>query len=148
LCALSPVALDDWRRPLALAGTALRWARGLKVANDGQKEQVSRIQRLCLRTWGAVLHRAGRHVEAIAALTEAMKLAPDGKGEAVEWAWLALAHAARGEKGGKEALLWLKRASQVAPKRDGDGLWEAVLLEVLLSEGQRVTRAVKVPDTP
>jgi hypothetical protein len=135
LCALSRVALDDWGRPLALAEAVLRWTQEQKASSERDN-----VRRLWLRVRGGLLHRAGRHAEAIAALTEAMKLTPGGQGEALEWAWLALAHAATGEKGAQEALRWLKRARQAAPKKDGDKLWQAVLVEVLLNEGRRVTR--------
>jgi WD40 repeat protein/tRNA A-37 threonylcarbamoyl transferase component Bud32/tetratricopeptide (TPR) repeat protein len=136
ICALSPTTLNDWGRPLALAQNALRWTESAerKAGSEEERDWARSLRRICLRTRAAVLHRGGRHAKAISVLKEAMKLAPGGQGEAVEWAWLALAYA-RAEKP-KEAQEWLNRVRQAAPKRDGDGLWEAVLVEVLIREAR------------
>ena len=87
-----------------------------------------------LQTRAALLHRSGQHAGAAACLKEAMKLSPDAQGGAVEWAWLALVHAATDRAAAVEARRWLERAKAAMPRRDGVGLWDAVLIEGLLAE--------------
>ena len=106
-------------------GEQLKWLRSLR--------------RKALATQGALLHRAGKHAEAVARIKEAMTLSPEGKGEAEEWVWLALAHAATEKRPFKEARGWLDKAREAAPKRD-KGLWDAVRMEVLLAEAARAVR--------
>jgi hypothetical protein len=73
-------------------------------------------------------------------LTEAMKLAPGGEGGPGEWAWLALAHAALEKAPHKEARRWLDRVRAAVPRRNGEGLWPAVLIEVLVAEAVQVLK--------
>jgi tetratricopeptide (TPR) repeat protein len=142
LCALSPEALGDWSNLAEAVGRAARALEAAEGKAGGeQKKALREVRRSWLTTEAALLHRAGRHDRAVARLNEAMKLSPDGQGGPVEWAWLALAQAAREKAPHKEARRWLEKAERAAPKRDGPGLWAAVLLEVLLAEARRAVRA-------
>ncbi len=98
------------------------------------------LRRDWLTTRGALLHRAGRHADAIAELNLAIKQDPDGKGGPVQWAWLALAHAAQKKAPGKEASRWLERARAGKPSRDGAGFWEAVRVELVIAEAEQALR--------
>jgi WD40 repeat protein len=147
LCALAPGTLDDWSGPLGLVENAVRGVAAAEQAAKGEQQKMLReVRRSWLTTQAALLHRAGRHADAVARLQEAMKLAPDGQGGPLEWAWLALAHAAAEKAAGKEARRWLERARSAQPRRDGPDLWQAVLLEVLLDEVRRFeVRLTRVP---
>src|SRR5205823_5390015 len=95
LFALSPLALKDWSRPVALVEKAVGGVTAAEQAAKGEQQKMLRaVRRSWLTTQAALLHRAGRHGDAVARLQDAMKLAPDGQGGPLEWAWLALAHAA------------------------------------------------------
>jgi WD40 repeat protein/tRNA A-37 threonylcarbamoyl transferase component Bud32/tetratricopeptide (TPR) repeat protein len=141
-CAMSPTAMKDWSRPLAIIQANVRFleAEEKKAGNEAEKRHLRSLRRPSLRTHGALLYRTGRHAKAISVLTEAMKLSPDGQGEPLDWAWMGLAHAAAGKPDRKEALHWLNRARLAPMQRDGAGLWDAVLVEVLVKEAESGTR--------
>jgi hypothetical protein len=141
VCVLSPEGLNDWQPLLPPIQDNLRTLERMdRGARGWEKKDLQAIHRSFLRTQGAVLHRLGRHAEAIASLEQAMKQSPDGKGGPAEWTWLALAHAASEKPPGREARRWLERARQALPGRDGKPLWDVVQLEVLLDEARRATR--------
>lgn len=90
LCALAPKAVPDYDKAVHLAEIAVQKAP--------EEERLA-----YLNTLGAILHRAGHHKEAIAALQECDKLRPD----AFNWVFLALAHHRLGQD--KEARRWLEK---------------------------------------
>jgi tetratricopeptide (TPR) repeat protein len=141
ICSLSPEAVESWRRPLALTASALVTVdQALARASGDQKKFLEGLRREWLTTLGASLHRAGQHAQAIERLNEAMKLAPGGEGGPVEWAWLALAHAATEKSPTRQARRWLERARTANRDRDGARFWEAVQVEVIVAETLRVLR--------
>jgi Flp pilus assembly protein TadD len=95
-CALGPAALDDYGRVIAMAETAV-----------ASRPELNRVN-----TLGAVLHRAGRHREALEQLNRAVALHGAG-GTAYDAVMLAMVHHALGDR--ERASAWLERARQPAP---------------------------------
>ncbi|HUG66887.1 MAG TPA: protein kinase [Pirellulaceae bacterium] len=103
-CSLMPEAVGNYQGSLALAATAT----GAQPENNQ-----------FLNTQGAVLHRAGRHQEALDKLTELNRRMnePNAKANsspAYTWYFLAMAHHALGQA--EDARRWLKQANQAAEK--------------------------------
>jgi hypothetical protein len=138
LCGLAPAVVENWQAPLERMERAVRGMEAAESRASGdEKDRLRGLRREWLTTWAGLLHRAGRPADAVLRLHEAMRLAPGGEGGPVEWVWLALAHAALEKAPHTEARRWLERARAGLPKRDGEGLWQAVLLEVLVTEAAK-----------
>jgi WD40 repeat protein len=138
ICPLSPATGANWQ---GLLETLERIISQLETIEERvgseEKMMVQAMWRECLATQAGALLRADRPSDALKPLQQAMKLAPGGEGGAVEWAWLALVHAASEKAPNKEARRWLNRARAAMPSRDGEGLWQAVLVEVLVAEAEK-----------
>jgi tetratricopeptide (TPR) repeat protein len=140
LWALSDRALPDWSRPVELVGDALRAVKAAEQSETDErlKKSLRELRRGWLTAQAGVLHRAGRHRDAIACCEEAMRLSPDGQGGPAEWIWLALAHAAADKPKREVARGWLRKVRAAVPKRgEGAELWTAVALEILVAEAAR-----------
>src|SRR5262249_38732618 len=70
---LSPGALADWTRPLALAEEALRGLEATEASGEQHRQLLRHQRRQWLTMEAALLHRAGRE-GAVSRLQEAMKL--------------------------------------------------------------------------
>jgi serine/threonine protein kinase/WD40 repeat protein len=139
ICSLAPAAVDNWQNPLERMERIIRRLETAEsqASSEEEKKMLQGLRRELLATLAALLHRAGRSADAIQQLTRAMKLPPGGEGGPEEWVWLALAHAATEKAPGREARRCLDRARAGLPKREGEGLWQAVLLEVLVAEAAK-----------
>jgi tetratricopeptide (TPR) repeat protein len=112
-CSLAPNAVDDFSASVALAERA--------VKNDSKSVGY-------LSTLGAILHRAGKHEEAIRRLEEADRLIRHPNSEsshspAYTWFFLAMAHEAAGRH--DEAKKWFDKAAawtNTALREDDEGV--------------------------
>jgi tetratricopeptide (TPR) repeat protein len=144
LCILSPGAVENWKELVQpLERVVGRVKADEQRVSGAERQELQKLRREWQVTLAALLHRDGRSAEAIQHLNEVIKLIPGGEEAPVEWAWLALAHAATEKAPGKGARHWLEQARAALPKRDGEGLWQAVLVEILVAEAGKVLEGTK-----
>jgi WD40 repeat protein len=137
LCVLAPRALQDWSAPLQMAENVLLGVTAAEqAAKSEEQNQWRQVRRSWLTTKAALLHRAGQHADGQATLKEALKLSAEGKGEPLQWAWLALIQATSGRKADKDVRSCLDQAKRGL----GGDVWDRARLEILLEEGQRSIR--------
>jgi hypothetical protein len=123
-----PGATDDWATPLA-------WVDWVLEANAKREAELkkpnNKMRHLFLQPKGALLHRAGRHEEATAALREATRLHALG-GDFSDWSYLALAEHALGHADAAKQAALKARALYSNAKRDT--AWEKAEVELLAAE--------------
>jgi tetratricopeptide (TPR) repeat protein len=86
---------------------------------DSRPEGPSRAE--MLRILGAAHYRTGRFEECISRITESIRMRQGRSGQS-DWAFLAMAHARKGDHA--EALLWLNRLLVYQPPDGPDRFWE------------------------
>jgi tetratricopeptide (TPR) repeat protein len=121
-CVWGPDAVADPGVPVRLAEAAVRGA-------------AERDKAACLNTLGATFYRAGRHVEALRRLDEAVQLQGEAGGPA-DWAFLAMAHHRLGHQA--EARRWLDRLRGYLPVADPTLFWHEQVNRLLWSEAEAV----------
>jgi Flp pilus assembly protein TadD len=99
ICALAPGALGDLRPAVELAQMAVRASPQTWATHSAL---------------GAILYRDGRLADAVAELTESIRLNPAG-GTAADFLFLAMAHHGLGKP--EEAKNWLAKAVQAVEKQ-------------------------------
>ncbi|MFI5455436.1 MAG: type IV pilus biogenesis/stability protein PilW [Isosphaerales bacterium] len=119
-CVFGPGAVADREAPVRLAGSA----RAIDPEDRSGRART---------TLGAALYRAGRFDEAI------KQLGPNAPGDGregtpIDWAFLALAHARRGDR--PEARRWLEKRSSRTPPTDEtvDPFWNELTIQLLHRE--------------
>jgi tetratricopeptide (TPR) repeat protein len=118
-------AVNDaaWACVLAPGATA-DYLRAVELAEHAVAVSPSEMRHSYLNTLGAVLHRAGRHREAVVQLHEAIRLNGSGTdGTAEDWIFLGLAYHALGEA--EEASRYLEKVRS-APQPGGAFSWARV----------------------
>jgi Flp pilus assembly protein TadD len=140
-CALAPGAVEDPEGPV-------RWASAAVAAGPRSTHLIN--------TLGATLYRAGRFEEAARRLEEAV--AAQGRdGTALDWIFLAMAHARSGRP--ETAREWLARAVATVERPNGPGPpgssdpvpppWQDELeFELLCREAKALVLAPDLPDDP
>jgi WD40 repeat protein/tRNA A-37 threonylcarbamoyl transferase component Bud32 len=129
-CALTPSAVADLRPVVDLVWSAVQAeARDLDLARSGAPSPDLRAG------LGAVLCRAGKHREAIAELTEAVKLR-GGNATATDLLFLALAHHCLGQA--DEARRRLEQAARTIDQGAPVGWEERLRRQALRREAERI----------
>jgi eukaryotic-like serine/threonine-protein kinase len=134
LLALAPEAIDDYRAPVA-------WFEKRLTANPAP---ASLVRRLFSNALGGLLLRAGRFDEAIARLNESMAVAKEIE-LPTEWAYLAMAHARKGNFA--QARRWLDRLRALQADPQGS-FWDVQELAVLQSEAESLFSDAVFPSDP
>jgi hypothetical protein len=136
---LAPGSLSDWSELLRRADDVIRFLAAAEQRAEGQKQEWLRGERgLWLITKGALLHRAGKHADALSTFQEGQKLVGEGKLRPSLGGWLVLIHAALGGEANKEAARKALAEAQGGPKPDN--VWGRAQFEILLEEAQRAVR--------
>jgi serine/threonine protein kinase/WD40 repeat protein/tetratricopeptide (TPR) repeat protein len=107
-CVIGPDAIGDPNTLVRQAETAL------KTTPPAWRAEGCRVL-------GAALYRAGRFDESISRIDESIRLR-QGKSLARDWAFLAMAHARKGNHA--EAVVWLNRLPSFQPPDGPDRFWE------------------------
>ncbi|HWE37616.1 MAG TPA: protein kinase [Isosphaeraceae bacterium] len=117
-CVLGPGAVHDPEAPVKLAEQALA---------AFPPDQAPAI----LNSLGAALHRAGRHDEAIRRLEEGIERG-GGEGSPQDWAFLALARLAKGDRAA--ARPWIDRLARRPTSSGPDQFWDDLEIGLFLRE--------------
>jgi WD40 repeat protein/tetratricopeptide (TPR) repeat protein len=121
--ALGPGGLDRYDEPIAQFEAGMRRIR----ATEG------RSRHTLLNTLGGLLCRAGRWDQAASRLAEGLAADPGGDAPQ-DWALLALAHAARGDRA--EARRWAGRLGPRAPSNSPSAFWDELEIALLRREAE------------
>jgi Flp pilus assembly protein TadD len=134
LFALGPGGLDDYRVPIS-------WFEGRLSATPALRPE---LKHYFSNVLGGLLLRAGRIDEAIVRVNEGM--APPGEAEGPgDWAYLALAHARKGNSA--EARRWLDRLRAWRPD-SSTTFWDLQELALLRSEAESLLFDAEFPRDP
>jgi eukaryotic-like serine/threonine-protein kinase len=128
--ALCPFAVPDPTTPVSLAEFYVNGVRArVKPA------VLNAIGPVLYRTLGAVLYRAGRFEDAVQRLREGIRLG-NRRGEALDWAFLAMAHQKLGHR--DEARRWLDRLHGHEANTDSRQFWDEMAIHTLRREAEAV----------
>jgi WD40 repeat protein/tetratricopeptide (TPR) repeat protein len=125
---VGPGATDDWAIPLSWVDWILNRIAEREAAG---KEPSKQLRHLFLQPRGALLYRAGRHLEATEVLRDAIRLHALG-GDFSDWVYLALAEHALGHADAAKHAALTARAVKSRAKRDT--AWDRAKVELLVAE--------------